>query len=114
MALAVVVVGIFFLKLLDRLEGIAEKYDRSWSWMRPVGAGLLVAGLIFLEPRLFGTGQSFINALLVSEQVSAVTGLGGDLWWILILLAFGKAVATSLTPRAPETSCWVLKPVALV
>lgn len=97
MALAVVVVGIFFLKLLDRLEGIAEKYDRSWSWMRPVGAGLLVAGLIFLEPRLFGTGQSFINALLVSEQISAVTGLGGDLWWMLILLAFGKAVATSLT-----------------
>jgi CIC family chloride channel protein len=97
MALAVVVVGIFFLKLLDRLEGIAEKYDRSWSWMRPVGAGLLVAGLIFLEPRLFGTGQSFTNALLVSEQISAVTGLGGDLWWILILLAFGKAVATSLT-----------------
>jgi len=97
MALAVVVVGIFFLKLLDRLEGIAEKYDRSWSWMRPVGAGLLVAGLIFLEPRLFGTGQGFTNALLLSEQVSAVTGLGGDLWWILILLAFGKAVATSLT-----------------
>ncbi|MEE8405602.1 MAG: chloride channel protein [Acidimicrobiia bacterium] len=97
MAVAVVLVGVFFLKLLDRLEGIAEKYERSWSWMRPVGAGLLVAGLIFLEPRLFGTGQSFINDLLVSEQVSAVTGLGGDLWWILILLAFGKAVATSLT-----------------
>ena len=90
MAMAVVIVGIFFLKLLDRLEGIAEKHDRSWSWMRPVGAGLLVAGLIFLEPRLFGTGQSFTNALLVSEQV-------GDLWWILILLALGKAVATSLT-----------------
>jgi len=89
MAIAVVVVGVFFLKLLDRLEGIAEKYDRSWSWTRPVGAGLLVAGLIFLEPRLFGTGQSFTNALLVSEQ--------GDLWWALILLALGKAVATSLT-----------------
>ena len=97
MALAVVVVGVFFLKLLDRLEGIAEKYDRSWSWMRPVGAGLLVAGLIFLEPRLFGTGQSFTNALLLNEQVSAITGLGGDLWWVLILLALGKAVATSLT-----------------
>ncbi|MCH8970850.1 MAG: chloride channel protein [Acidobacteria bacterium] len=97
MAIAVVVVGVFFLKLLDRLEGIAEKYDRSWSWTRPVGAGLLVAGLIFLEPRLFGTGQSFINALLVNEQISAITGLGGELWWVLILLALGKAVATSLT-----------------
>ncbi|MCZ6630201.1 MAG: chloride channel protein, partial [Actinobacteria bacterium] len=37
MAIAVVVVGVFFLKLLDRLEGIAERYDRPWSWMRPVG-----------------------------------------------------------------------------
>jgi len=72
MALAVVVAGVFF-------------------------AGLLVAGLIFLEPRLFGTGQGFLNALLVDEQISAITGLGGDLWWILILLAFAKAVATSLT-----------------
>jgi len=97
MAIAVVVVGIFFLKLLDRLEGIAEKYDRSWSWMRPVGAGLLVAGLIFLEPRLFGTGQGFTKALLVGEQSSAITGLGGDLWWVLILLAFAKAISTSLT-----------------
>lgn len=97
MAIAVVVVGVFFLKLLDRLEGIAERYDRSWSWMRPVGAGLLVAGLIFLEPRLFGTGQSFINALFLNEPLTAITGLGGDLWWALILLALGKAVATSLT-----------------
>ncbi len=97
LAMAVVVVGFFFLRLLDRLEGFAEKYDRSWSWMRPVGAGLLVAGLIFLEPRLFGTGQSFTNALLVNERVSAITGLDGDLWWVFILLALGKAVATSLT-----------------
>jgi len=97
LAVAVVLVGIFFLRLLDRLEGLAEKRDRSWGWMRPVGAGVLVAGLIFLEPRLFGSGQSFANTLLISEQITAITNLGGDLWWVLVLLALGKAVATSLT-----------------
>ncbi|MFV1963667.1 MAG: chloride channel protein, partial [Acidimicrobiia bacterium] len=97
MAVAVVVVGFLFLRLLDRLEGLAHKHDQSWSWMRPVGAGLLVAGLIFLEPQLFGTGQSFTNTLLLNEQISAITGLGGDVWWVLMLLALGKAIATSLT-----------------
>jgi chloride channel protein, CIC family len=97
MAMAVVVVGFLFLRLLDRLEGLAHKHDGSWSWMRPVGAGLLVAGLIFVEPQLFGTGQSFTNTLLLNEQVSSITGLGGDVWWVLMLLALGKAIATSLT-----------------
>ena len=97
MALLIVAVGLLFLRLLDRLEGIALKNDRSWSWMRPVGAGLLVAGLIFLEPQLFGTGQEFTNRLLLNEQITAITGTGGDLWWFLVLLALGKVVATSLT-----------------
>ncbi len=96
MAIAVVLLGFFFLRLLDWLEGLAEKYDQKLSWMRPVGVGLVVAALIYVEPNLFGTGQSFTNALLLDEQINAITG-GGELWWILILLAVGKAVATSLT-----------------
>ncbi|MEA1902170.1 MAG: chloride channel protein [Actinomycetota bacterium] len=97
LAVVIVVVGFFFLRLLDTFEGIAHKRDRSWSWMRPVGAGLLVAGFIFVEPQLFGSGQEFTRTLLFSEQITAITGIVGDLWWVLILLALGKAVATSLT-----------------
>ncbi len=89
LALVIVAVGFFFLRFLNRMETVAARYDRSWGWMRPVGAGLIVAGLIFFEPQLFGTGQRFTNALL--------SGAAGDLWWILLLLALGKAVATSLT-----------------
>ena len=63
---------------------------RGLGFIRPLVAGLLVAGLIFLEPRLFGTGQSVINALLAGA-------VGDSVWWIPILLAIGKAVATSLT-----------------
>lgn len=97
LAVVIVVVGFFFLRLLDTLEGIAHQRDRSWSWMRPVGAGLLVAGLIFVEPQLFGTGQDFTRTLLFNEQITAITGIAADLWWVLVMLALGKAVATSLT-----------------
>ncbi|MEX0863797.1 MAG: chloride channel protein [Acidimicrobiia bacterium] len=97
LALLVVAVGYLFLRFLDWTETMAHRHDRSWSWMRPVGFGILVAGLIFLEPQLFGTGQQFTNTLLLNEQITAVTGSGGDLWWMLMLLALGKVVATSLT-----------------
>jgi CIC family chloride channel protein len=97
LALLVVALGYFFLNFLDRIERLAQRRDQAWSWGRPVGFGLLVAALIFVEPRLFGTGQSFTNSLLLNEQITAVTGVGGDLWWVLMLLALGKAIATSLT-----------------
>lgn len=97
MTVVIVAVGYFFLKLLDWLEKVAHRNDRTWSWMRPTGFGLIVAGLIFVEPRLFGTGQEFTNRLLLDETISDVTGAAGDLWWVLILLALGKVVATSFT-----------------
>ncbi|MEX1249349.1 MAG: chloride channel protein, partial [Acidimicrobiia bacterium] len=97
MALAIVVIGVLFLRMLDAIETFAADHDTKLSFLRPVGSGLLVAGLIMVEPRLFGTGQEVTNALLNSERISAVTGEGEVFWWVLILLAVGKAVATSLT-----------------
>lgn len=97
MALVIVAIGFFFLQLLDWLERRADAFDMSLGWIRPVGAGLLVAALVFVEPSLFGTGQGVTKSLLLQEQVTAITGSGGQLWWVLILVALGKAVATSLT-----------------
>ena len=96
MALAIVAIGLFFLKVLDWTEGLAARYDARLGPLRPVVAGLMVAGLLMLEPRLFGTGQDVTNSLLNSERITAIVG-GGELWWVLMLLAVGKAVATSLT-----------------
>ncbi|REK23538.1 MAG: chloride channel protein, partial [Actinobacteria bacterium] len=57
MALAIVAIGLFFLRVLDWTEGLAARYDARLGPLRPVVAGLMVAGLLMLEPRLFGTGQ---------------------------------------------------------
>lgn len=97
MTFVIVAVGFLFLQVLDRLEGLVHDRGDALSWLRPVAAGLLVAGLIFIEPRLFGTGQDVTNSLLLQEQVTALTGAGGQVWWLLMLLALGKAVATSFT-----------------
>ena len=90
LALVIVLIGVLFLNGLGRLDSFLRPRARALGFVRPLVAGLLVAGLIFLEPRLFGTGQSVINALLAGD-------VGSSVWWTLILLAIGKAVATSLT-----------------
>lgn len=97
LALIVVVVGFVFLKIVDGIEGIAHRHAERLGWLRPAMAGVMVAALIFVEPQLFGTGQDVTNSLLLDEQLVAVTGVGGEFWWVLILLALGKALATSLT-----------------
>jgi CIC family chloride channel protein len=90
MAVVVVAVGIFFLAVVGRLDTLARAHERSLGFLRPLAAGLIVAGLIFLEPRLFGTGQSVISDLIRGES-------GASMWWALLLLALGKAVATAFT-----------------
>jgi CIC family chloride channel protein len=90
LALVVVAIGLLFLGMVGRLDSFLRPRARALGFLRPLAAGLLVAGLIFLEPRLFGTGQSVINELLAG-------GDGSSAWWALIGLALGKAVATSLT-----------------
>jgi len=97
LALLVVAVGFVFLKTIDGVEGLAHRHAERLGALRPLLAGLLVAALIFVEPELFGTGQDVTNSLLLDEQLVSVTGVGGEVWWVLILLALGKALATSLT-----------------
>lgn len=91
MTLLIVGVGFGFLRLVDWTEGMAHRWGERLSVIRPLVAGLIVAGLIFFEPRVFGTGQSVTNLLLINER-----GVG-ELWWVLIALALTKAVATAVT-----------------
>ncbi len=87
LAILVVAVGLMFLWLLDRMERLTER--TPGSRIRPVLAGLGVAAMVFVGPQLFGTGQRFTNELL--------SGRATEVWWVLMLLALGKGVATALT-----------------
>ncbi|HLF42413.1 MAG TPA: chloride channel protein [Acidimicrobiia bacterium] len=89
LSVVVVGVGILFLRLLGGIERFVRLREASLGLLRPVAVGLLVAGLVFVEPGVFGTGQAVTNRLL-----------GGDVsevWWVLILLALAKVAATALT-----------------
>ena len=97
LGLVIVAIGFVFLRMLDGVEGVAHRHGERLGLFRPLIAGLLVALLVFIEPGLGGTGQSVTNALLLEQQNFSITGSGGEVWWLLLALAAGKAVATSLT-----------------
>ena len=89
LAIAVVAVGLLFLRLVGVLGRYAKVWERPMGALRPLTTGLLVAGLIFIEPAVFGTGQAVTNELL--------NGAVSEVWWVLVALALIKAVATALT-----------------
>jgi len=89
LAIAVVAVGILFLRLVGGLERLIKPRVASLGLLRSVTAGLLVAGLVFVEPDVFGTGQAVTNRLLGGEV--------SEVWWVLILLALAKVAATAIT-----------------
>ena len=89
LAIVVVAVGILFLRLFKGLESFVHPREGSLGLLRPVTAGLLVAALVFVEPGVFGTGQAVTNRLLGGEV--------SEVWWVLILLALAKVVATAMT-----------------
>jgi CIC family chloride channel protein len=97
MALVVVIVGLIFLRVLDATGRFAETHASRLGPLRPLVTGLMVAGLVFVEPRLFGTGQEVTNTLLLGGQLDGALGLASEAWWFFALLALGKALATSLT-----------------
>ncbi|HJR92483.1 MAG TPA: chloride channel protein [Acidimicrobiia bacterium] len=106
LAIVIVVVSVIFLRLLELAEHWVHQGDRMRAWWRPVGFGLLAAGLLVAEPlllgtdraRLGGTGQTVTNRLL--ESASGAGTVGGpldELWWVLALVALAKVVMTTLT-----------------
>ncbi len=99
--LSVLAVGaaVLFLRLLDLVERTSDARARP-AWLRPVSLGLVIAALGIFEPRLLGTGQSFVSQLLEIQDFGEQLGVLGFGTSLLLLLALGKIVATSLTIAA--------------
>ena len=88
--LLAVVAGYALLRMLNWTEELGGHFARH-GWLKPLVAGLLVAGIGIFEPRILSTGQDFV------AEVLDLSVLGGELWWTLLLLSVLKIVATSVT-----------------
>jgi chloride channel protein, CIC family len=86
-----VVAGLLGLAFKTVLYTTEDVCDRLWGsrpeWARPAVGGVLLGLLLLAIPQLYGVGYPVMN------QATA----GGYALWFLILLAFGKMLATSLT-----------------
>jgi CIC family chloride channel protein len=81
--------GFLFLKAFDRVHGPIALFEKL-PWLRPLVLGFPVAGIIAFEPRIFGTGQRFIQSLVGAEPLAVA-------WWVLFGLAGLKILATAGT-----------------
>ncbi len=81
--------GFLFLKAFDGVHNPIPLFEKR-PWLRPIMLGLPVAGIIAFEPRIFGTGQRFIQQLVGGEPLAIA-------WWVLLGLAGLKILATAGT-----------------
>ena len=81
--------GFLFLKAFDGVHGPIPLLEKR-PWLRPLVLGIPVAAIIAFEPRIFGTGQDFIQQLVGGEPLVIA-------WWVLLGLAGLKILATAGT-----------------
>jgi len=93
LGLLIVVAGLLFLRVLDRVARWRDAYTLP-DWTRPVVAGLIVAAIGLFDPRVLGTGQSFLSSLM---RLNSTTDIGDLIWWTLPILAVLKMIANAMT-----------------
>jgi chloride channel protein, CIC family len=88
LAVAVALMGLAFKAVLYKTEDLC---DRAWKgrpeWARPAVGGTALGLVLLALPQMYGVGYP------VMDKATA----GGYALWFLILLAFGKILATSLS-----------------
>ena len=92
LAVAAVLFGILFLRILDVTSRI--RWPRHLpGWLLPVTAGLAVALIGAAYPATLGTGQDYLTDLL------SLRDKGDFVWWTLLIVAGLKAVTSALTRK---------------
>jgi CIC family chloride channel protein len=88
LAVVAALIGLAFKAVLYKTEDLC---DRVWKgrpeWARPAAGGLVLGLLLLALPQLYGVGY----------PVMYKTTAGGYVLWFLVVLAFGKIAATSLS-----------------
>lgn len=81
------VAGLVFSKVLYGVEDLCDRLWRGPEWLRPGAGGLLLGLLLLVLPQMYGVGYPVLgNAIHGNYAI-----------WFLIVLLFGKMLATSLT-----------------
>ncbi len=99
-------VSLYFTRMMMMMEGVFRKIKHSW--MKIMMGGVVLAGLIFLFPPLYGEGYGAINNLLEGNAGTIVDGSifyvdRDSVWFIALyigLIILTKAFATSATNGA--------------
>ncbi len=96
-------VSLYFTRTMNMMENVFRRITNPWK--KAVIGGVILSGLIFLFPPLYGEGYSAITDLLNGDTSSIVNGSffyaeGNQVWIILLFIAaiiLFKAFATSAT-----------------
>lgn len=98
--------SLYFTRIMMMMEGLFRKIRHSW--LKIITGGVILAGLIFLFPPLYGEGYGAINQLLDGNVGSIVNGSffyvdRDSIWFIALyigLIVLTKVFATSATNGA--------------
>jgi chloride channel protein, CIC family len=81
------VVGWAFARVLYLVEDGCDRVWRGPEWLRPAVGGILLGGLLFASPQMYGVGYPVLEAGIAGRYAVG----------FLLLLLVGKMLATSLT-----------------
>jgi CIC family chloride channel protein len=88
LAVVAALMGLAFAKVLYKVE---DRCDALWQgrpeWARPAAGGVALGLLLLALPQMYGVGYPVMDK----------TAAGGYALWFLVILAFGKIAATSLS-----------------
>lgn len=90
MVLAVIaaLIGLTFTKVLYRVEDVCDNvWHNRPEWARPAVGGVLLGLLLLAVPQLYGVGYPVMYRAAAGDYAV----------WFVIVLAFGKIIAASLT-----------------
>lgn len=104
LGLLAVLFALAFLRMINRIEGFKTPQGLP-GWVRPLAAGLIIAAVGVVEPRLLGTGQEFVGSLLRLGSTDATEAMKSTvpvlesvpLWLFLALVAGVKPIVATLT-----------------
>ena len=96
-------ISVYFNKVMEMMEGMFKRI--SSPWVRFITGSLILAGLIFFFPALYGEGYGAINGLLDGDVNTVFANSifyshRSNLWWasgLVGMLCLMKVFATSAT-----------------